>query len=208
MRRSRKAQRRIVASILTGVFLMQQTMTLSVFASTITSVGSGVSQNGNTFTIDPMQTNGNIGFQRYDKFDLSKGDTANLNFNDVDTFVNLLNNGSFNINGTLNSIRNNNFYDGKAIFISPNGMVVGSSGVLNVGSLGVYTHSADQYDTIMQQSDISRWTDRDVGLTSNGTITIDGKVFSSGDIALRAGQINLGQTGALIGGLNTTVGQR
>ena len=109
MRRSRKAQRRIVASILTGVFLMQQTMTLSVFASTITSVGSGVTQNGNTFTIDPMQTNGNIGFQKYDKFDLSKGDTANLNFKDVDTFVNLLNSGSFNINGTLNSIRNNNF---------------------------------------------------------------------------------------------------
>ena len=40
----------------------------------------------------------------------------------------------------MNTVQQNgNFYNGHAIFVSPNGMVVGASGVLNVGSLSVLT---------------------------------------------------------------------
>ena len=43
-------------------------------------------------------------------------------------------------------MRDGNFYNGHAIFISPNGMVVGASGVLNVGTLSVVTPAQDKYD--------------------------------------------------------------
>ena len=38
MRKSRKTQRRIIASLMTGVFMLQQTMALSVIASEISGV--------------------------------------------------------------------------------------------------------------------------------------------------------------------------
>ena len=68
MRRRRKNQRRVIASILTGMFIVQQTMTLSVFASNI----SGVNGVNGVYNIDPAHKNGDIGFRHYQNFDLSK----------------------------------------------------------------------------------------------------------------------------------------
>ena len=97
MRKSRKTQRRIIASLMTGVFMLQQTMALSVVASEI----SGFSQTNGVFNIDPTKVDGSTGFRHYQKFDLSKGDVANLNFADINTFVNLVDN-QININGVVN----------------------------------------------------------------------------------------------------------
>ncbi len=52
------------------------------------------------------------------------------------------------INGLVNSVRGENFYNGKAIFISPNGMAVGSTGVINVGALGVYAPQYADYKSL------------------------------------------------------------
>ena len=143
MRRRRKHQRRVIASILTGIFLVQQTMTLSVLASEI----SGVTGVNGVYNIDPTKTSNGIGFRHYEKFNLSEGDIANLNYTDISAFVNMVDN-QININGIVNTVKGGNFHAGKAIFISPNGMVVGASGVLNVGSLGVYTPSTSTYSTL------------------------------------------------------------
>ena len=123
----------------------------SVYAdSNITGIEGvpGAPGGGNIFNIHPDVTNGDIGYRHYDQFQLGQGDIANLLYQlgvkDIDTFVNLVD-GKIDINGIVNTMRGNNFYDGHAIFISPNGMVVGSSGVLNVGSLSVITPSTDTY---------------------------------------------------------------
>ena len=50
MKNSRKRTKRIIASALTALFLVNQTMTLSVFASNITGVTNG---GHGTFNIDP-----------------------------------------------------------------------------------------------------------------------------------------------------------
>ena len=112
----------------------------AAFASNISNV-SGV--NG-VFNINPEVANGDTGFRQYENFYLSKNDIANLIFKygnrDISKFVNLVD-GKVNIQGIVNTMRDGNFYNGHAIFISPNGMVVGERGVLNVGSLSVLTPS-------------------------------------------------------------------
>lgn len=147
MKNSRKRSKRIVASALTALFIAQQSMLLSVVASDI----SGVTGNNGVYNINPTNANGDVGFRHYENFNLSKGDIANLIYKygatDIETFVNMVDN-QININGLVNTMRNNGFYNGKAIFISPNGMVVGASGVLNVGSLGVYTPTQGNYDVL------------------------------------------------------------
>jgi len=112
MRKSKKTQRRIIASLMTGVFMLQQTMALSVVASEI----SGFSQTSGVFNIDPTAKGDGIGFRQYQNFNLSKGDIANLNFADINTFVNLVDN-QININGLVNSVRGNGFYNGRAVFL-------------------------------------------------------------------------------------------
>ena len=92
----------------------------------ITGVG-GVGTSG-TFDINPAQINGDVGYRQYDQFTLGKGDIANLIYQyggkDLETFINLVDSG-VNINGILNTMRDGNFYNGHAVFITPGGMTIG-----------------------------------------------------------------------------------
>ena len=133
---------------------------------------------GNTWNIGPDAVNGNTGFKQFDKINLEKGDVLNFIYSyikqkgysvdwnadngthsvtqiantrgNIDTFVNLVNNG-VNINGIVNALQSANGAlktDGNLVFISPNGMVVGSSGVINVGNLSVISPTQTSYDKL------------------------------------------------------------
>ncbi|MDD3236944.1 MAG: PilZ domain-containing protein [Candidatus Gastranaerophilales bacterium] len=131
--------KRFFVGFLCFTFLIQQTALLPALAeSTITGVANGTS---GAFNINPDLKSGDTGFKYYNSFNLGQGDIANLIFQmknnggDVSKFVNLVNN-QIVINGILNSVGGDGaFYNGHAIFVSPNGMVVGASGVINVGAL-------------------------------------------------------------------------
>ena len=190
--------------MLTGLFMVQQTMALSVFAAGVVSsgvTGTANGKGGTTYNIDPTKTNGNTGFRQYSDFNLGANDIANLNFADINTFVNLVDK-QIVINGIVNSMKNGGFYNGKAVFVSPNGMVVGASGVLNVGSLGVYTPTQGNYDSLVKNQ-------TEAGLNSimnsNGSadITINGKIISAGDVHLQGGQVDVAKGAGIIGGVNS-----
>lgn len=172
--------KKVIASILAlTIFGFQSN--LIVFATNIT----GVSSSNNVYNIKPTHwNNAQTGFRQYSNFDLSRGDSANLIFkygnNDISRFVNLVGN-KVNINGVLNSVNGNGqFTAGNVVFISPNGMAVGSSGVVNVGALSVYTPS--KLPELNQMLNLS-----ETGLnnafdsyknSSNGLITINGQIFT------------------------------
>ena len=167
---------------MTGVFMLQQTMALSVVASEI----SGFNQTSGVFNIDPTKVDGGTGFRHYEKFNLTQGDIANLNFADINTFVNLVDN-QININGIVNSVRGNAFYNGNAVFVSPNGMVVGASGVLNVGSLGVYAPDSYGYNQIKRNQTAEGLAAlKDYDVNSGGAIKVNGKIVTAGDVELKA----------------------
>ena len=196
-------KRKLVASLLTVCFLAHQTMALNVMASTIT----GVQNNNGVFNITPGAVNGTTGFRQYKDFNLSEGDIANLIFKygakNLERFVNLVDN-QININGIVNSMRDGNFYNGQAVFVSPNGMVVGASGVLNVGSLAVYTPNSDDFKNYKKH-----YLTQDLAMVKEGTsnVTINGKVISRGDVEVLAKTATIGANAGIISGVkgNTDV---
>ncbi|MBP5215343.1 MAG: leukotoxin LktA family filamentous adhesin, partial [Alphaproteobacteria bacterium] len=109
-------------------------MVVSFGTPALASEISGFDQTSGTYNIEAAKVSGNTGFRQYEKFKLDNGDIANLLYKDsYNKFVNLVDN-QVNINGIVNTMKDNNFFNGHAIFVSPNGIVVGASGVLNVGS--------------------------------------------------------------------------
>ena len=123
---------------------------------------------------------------------------ANLKYDQgYSKFVNLVDN-QVNINGIVNTVKNNAFYNGHAIFVSPNGIIVGASGVLNVGSLTIATPSSGKYNDLR-----SAYTDNSLGdyehgaekyneliNDSRGTITINGKIIAKENVELYGKEIN------------------
>ena len=201
MIRKGKTSKRIIAASLTGLFLVHQTMALTVVASEIT----GFNGNNGVFNIKPgaVIPGTDIGYTKYENFNLSKGDIANLIYkygtDNIETFINLVDN-KININGVLNTVRDGQFYNGHAIFVSPNGMVVGASGVLNVGSLGVYTPDNVTYQNYKNnpRADLN-----ELKSTNSGKeITINGKVFAANNVELQGGQITVGKNAGVFAGVN------
>lgn len=188
---------------------------LSVSCANATSTIDGFANGSNgTFNIDPAKINGDVGYRKYNNFTVGEGDVANLifkyqNTKDINTFINLVQNG-VNVNGILNTMRDGNFYNGHAVFISPNGLTVGASGVLNVGTLSVTTPTTSAYNKLLTEyaagnyENINNVSHLLNGTTNAGTISIDGKVFARNGVQLRGSDINVGVNGGILNGVNTT----
>lgn len=164
---------------------------------------SGVTGNNGIYDINPTDKHGDVGFRQYNNFNLSEGDIANLIFKygaeNVSKFVNLVDN-QVNINGLVNSMRDGKFYNGQAIFISPKGLVVGASGVLNVGSLSVLTPTQNDYDKFKAAPTLGYYKlDQ-----NNADVTINGKVITREGAELSGKNVILGANAGLIAGIKNT----
>ncbi len=196
------------------LFIATVAVALSVSSAFAVSDITGVTGNNGIYNITPEKVNSDVGYRKYDNFTLGEGDIANLIYKygtskDIETFVNLVQNG-VNINGILNTMRDGNFYNGRAIFISPNGLTVGASGVLNVGSLSVMTPTTTEYDKLKGQyaagnyENINNFSHLLNRAENVGNITINGKILARDGVQLRGGQVNVGAQGAIVNGITST----
>ena len=156
---------------------------------------TGVQGNNGVYNIDAAKVSGSTGFRQYTDFTLDNGDVANLKFDQgYNKFVNLVDN-QVNINGIVNTVKNNGFYNGHAIFVSPNGIAVGASGVLNVGSLTMATPTQGKYNDLKHAydgeltyhlSDYEHGADKynDLLKNSEGMVTINGKIMAKENVEL------------------------
>ena len=196
----------MVASALTFCFFLQQSFCLQVLATNI----SGVIGKDGVYNIDPTATNGGIGYRKYNNFDLSQGDIANLIFHDqsgkdINTFLNLVDN-QINIQGIVNALNNEgNFTNGHAVFISPNGMVVGASGVLNVGSLTVLTPDSESYEKYKSDVAVPSLTSKYEQRLGKGTATvnIDGRIAARDFVNINAADVNISEAAMIVGMSNS-----
>lgn len=147
----------------------------------------------NTAHIYAQQASGNVGLNRFTDFNVDKGQTANLYFKTegtnptvVNTLVNTVQE-KISISGTVNGIKDGNV-GGNLYFLSPKGMVVGSSGVINAGALTVITTGID--DITDPETAISKinYVYRPLG---NSPITIQGKINTANGIDLRSLSIEI-----------------
>ena len=93
-----------------------------------------------------------IGINRFKYFDLAQGNIANLYFKEqngsdvASKLVNLVQN-QINVAGAVNAIKDGKI-GGDLFFLSPKGMVVSGSGVINAGSLNVAVPTQDFFDKL------------------------------------------------------------
>ena len=240
--RTFKNKRKLQALILSTLFVLQQSAFFPVFASTITDGnGNPILPNSQTgrYEIRPDMFNGKIGFKEFQQLHLSEGEIMNFIFQwyqqkqwtdgsgithdyitgDIDTFVNFVNS-QVNIQGIVNATRGVSAglkNDGNLVFVSPQGMVVGASGVLNVGSLSVLTPTKEQFDSLKsglitadrnaEGFSLARETDKtwdsSVITTGNAPIQIDGKIIARGNVEMNGSTVSVGSTGSVNAGVSS-----
>ena len=185
---------------------------LSVTGANATSI-TGVSGSNGVYDINPAKVNGDVGYRAYDNFSVSSGDVANLiykyNLGDqrnIETFINLVKNG-VDIQGALNTVRNGNFYNGHAVFITPGGLTIGSSGVLNVGRLSVATPTTSDFNSLKGQYDADNFVNINQisQLKHDGgyaPINVQGYIFSRNGVDLPGSNIDV--SGHIINGISNS----
>ena len=239
-KRFQKSNRRVVASILSLLMVMQQSA-LSVMASNITNWnGDAMMKNPQTgaYHITPDMVNEALrtGFRKFRDFNLSAGDIANFlmmarnsdawvdgNHSNhqyseaaINTFVAAVQN-QVRIDGIVNTLQDvGGTVGGNLIFISPNGMVVGSSGVLNVGSLSVITpQDNDAFKNFTDQITSAPLTDgentyyeggslltvdalNDLTVDGNQSVNIQGRIAATNDININTGNFTAGADSIIV----------
>mgnify|MGYP003629868906 CR=1 FL=1 len=188
-------------------------------ANTITpdrTTATTVDVAGNLSDIRTGTVRGKTGFNSFDDFKVSQGNVVNLHVPGSAThLVNLVNNSRAEINGTLNGVMNGNI-GGHIIFADPHGFVVGSSGVVNVGSLTVTTPNTSEMARLRDlvkpgvNDDVANALVDDLvagrlspaALNGDGSnvIIIDGLVNTNGALNLQGASVIVGATAHLQAG--------
>lgn len=186
---------KVLRCVLAVGFVLSPWLGGEAYAEGIVPVkGSAVTfDDKNTAHIYAQQASGNVGLNRFTDFNVDKGQTANLYFKTegtnptvVNTLVNTVQN-QISISGTVNGIKDGNV-GGNLYFLSPAGMVIGSTGVINAGSLTVMTTGVDDIkDPAAALSQIG-YVYRPLG---NSPITIQGKINTANGIDLRSLSIEI-----------------
>ncbi|MBO6280891.1 MAG: leukotoxin LktA family filamentous adhesin [Alphaproteobacteria bacterium] len=171
--------------------------------------------NPHIWNISTTTTNGagTVGLNTFGKFNVSEGDTANLNLiNKQNKLVNLVFDSSASqIDGIVNSYKNGQI-GGDVLFANPNGFVVGKTGVFNVGSLTLMTPTEDTMKKVFKDNAVvEKSLDALVSFNMGGTdylllggeetevelnpaeISIDGTINSGAGITIANGgkEINI-----------------
>lgn len=207
---------KVLSALMAAGLVMSPT---AVDASAIT--GYEPTEKG-VYNIYAQKLHGDIAINEFAKFQLDANHIANLYFHKQGETINagnLLNfvNTRIDINGTVNAIKNGTI-GGNLFFLSPEGMAVGKSGVINTGALyvmapattslpgesnygslkGVFNTGAateDHLNAIKNGSPL-------IPLNPSGTISVLGKINAADDVKLYAAQIAVGRnlTGEAIDG--------
>ncbi|NMY52176.1 leukotoxin LktA family filamentous adhesin [Pseudomonas sp. WS 5011] len=157
--------------------------------------------NGTVTDITTSTVRGNTGFNSFGHFNVNAGNTVNLHVPaGKANLVNLVHDSRAVINGNLNGLKDGSI-GGNIIFADPHGLVVGASGVVNVGSLTVTTPSASQMSQLaatMTNGSDAEGTALAADLMAgkynagNGEVSIQGKVNSAGSVNLFAASAVVG----------------
>src|SRR5271166_5816626 len=161
-----------------------------------------VTVNGNVTGVTTSTTRGVNAYNSFTTFTVNKGTIANLYLpTGTSNLLNLVNGSPVTINGILNSIKNGQI-GGNVYFIDPFGMVVGKTGVINIGSLTVMTptqaFASSFFDASGNPSDASTAAvlSGTIPITSDGLISVLGRINAMGSINLTAGSVvNAGNIG-------------
>lgn len=185
--------------------LAQTAITLDT--NPLTKTATTVTTTGSTTKVTTATTSGANAFNSFSTFKVGAGDTVNLHLpTGASNLINLVWDEQVSINGLLNSYtgNNGNQIGGRVFFAAPNGFVVGSTGVLNVGALAIATPRADEM--LLLGSEIGTGgaaTDRLLKgqlATADATVDIAGRINALDDVRIQARAIDVSGTIFVEGG--------
>lgn len=190
--------------------------------TTITS-----SQNNLHHEISTSHKNGSVAANKFTKFQVGEKHLVDMILpENTNHLVNFVDN-KISVNGTVNALKeisvNNAIKEkkvgGNLYFVSPQGMIVGKTGVINAGSLTAVITTDDAYKKYSALSDqkfplglgqgeeealatLQKMQQGEVPLNPAGVITVKGSINTGNRITLAASQIHL-ESGAKLSNLET-----
>lgn len=175
------------------------------------------------FHITSLNTSGTNAFNSFSDFNLVTNETANFYLpNGTTNLINFVKS-KIEIGGTVNAIKNNKI-GGNLFFLSSQGMVLGSSGVINCGALYAMTPTAEFMDKFVgndngalniagNAAEIAQITSRKfvnrndvllgegVPLNADGSIVIAGRINAIDNVGAYAGKVTLEGSGRIDTGI-------
>ena len=191
----KRQQKRILSSLALAVGFMAYPYGLSEAATEIVPKDSSdagkIAHSGNVYSISPQKDTGTLAYNRFEKFNLASGDIANLLFGNSSTLANLVQN-RISIDGIVNGIKDGRI-NGHLIFLSPDGIAVGASGVINAGQFTGLIPASKEFENLYNtENNITLEAINNLKTYANGkTIDISGQVNTHSGIMLGAGIINI-----------------
>lgn len=190
--------------------------------TTITS-----SKNNLHHEISTAHINGSVAANKFTKFQVGEKHLVDMILpENTNHLVNFVDN-KISVNGTVNALKeisvNNAIKEkkvgGNLYFVSPQGMIVGKTGVINAGSLTAVITTDDAYKKYSALSDqkfplglgqgeeealatLQKMQQGEVPLNPAGVITVKGSINTGNRITLAASQIHL-ESGAKLSNLET-----
>ncbi len=173
---------------------------------------TSVQVNGRQTDITTQTVHGNNAYNSFKRFSVGQGKTVNLHVpNQADNLINLVRDKRTDIHGTLNGVKGGRI-GGNIYLLNPNGIVVGTSGVVNAGSLSLQTPTSDFVDSVLDRS--GNPNAGAVGQILNGTapaapgamIDIRGQINTLDGIHMLGGGVNV--SGALRAGAQGVAAMR
>lgn len=165
-------------------------------AAIVDKNGQTINPTGNVYDIAPQKVSGDLAYNRFSEFSLDAGSIANLRFGDASTLANLVNS-QININGIVNAIKGGQI-GGHLVFLSPDGIAVGSSGVINAGQFtGIVPNKVDfdkLYNSTQPDIDITLAAINTIkagSYANDKSIDIKGQINTHSGVMLGAGIINI-----------------
>jgi len=176
------------------------------------NTATNLNVHGNITDIRTGTISQNTGFNSFDLFNVDTGNIVNLYLpSSTENLLNTVNMDVSYLNGTINSILNGDI-GGHVYFLNPHGIMLGSGGTINVGSLTAITPVANYMDSIFispgnpSGSALTEIINTDLPINDTGLISIAGKINAINDINLIANNINLNNTGIISTGAVYTPG--
>ena len=150
---------------------------------------------GNVTDITTSTILGKNAYNSFNKFDVYSGNVANLHVpSSATNLLNLVHGQTSNIDGVLNAYKNGKI-GGNVFFANPHGLVVSSTGVVNVGSLMVSAPTKSFmegfFDEAGNPTDIAtqHLVNGTAPINSNALISIQGRVNARDKVQIQAGGI-------------------
>lgn len=152
-------------------------------------------------TTSKFVNDGKTGINMFSQFTVTADQIANLQFGTGQQLLNLVN-AKIEIDGVVNAVKNNKI-GGDLYFVSPVGMVVGTTGVINAGSLTTTITTQDQFNTWSNLANGDQPTTFNDAFLQNlrtgdgvpinpaGVITVKGSINAGNSLALLAGSVKI-----------------